>query len=204
MRHNIKDPYKILGIERDANEEAIQKAFREKAKVLHPDTTTDDKEKKEKEEQFKELNEAYSILSDPNKKAVNDSQTFGGSSNAQDFNNLYERMAGTAAGWFHFGGMGGMGNPDVSFHQTIQRSFDVNIFTLMLGADIEVVVSKGKKYNINIPPNTPANAHFQLDLDKNITLILTPRIHIPKLDKKQLKELKVVISSWEEAAPKEK
>ena len=201
MRHNIKDPYKILGIERDANEEAIQKAFREKAKVLHPDTTTDDKEKKEKEEQFKELNEAYSILSDPNKKAVNDNHS--GGFNESVLNSMYEKMAGMAGDWVHFG-MGGMGNPDVSFHQTIQRSFDVNIFTLMLGADIEVVVSKGKKYNINIPSNTPANAHFQLELDKNITLILIPRIHIPKLDEKQLKELKVVISSWEEAVPKEK
>lgn len=70
-----KDYYKILGVEKNASEDEIKKAYRKRALVHHPDrhanSTTD--EKKEQEKKFKEVGEAYKILSDPNKKARYDS-----------------------------------------------------------------------------------------------------------------------------------
>ncbi|MCL2316074.1 MAG: molecular chaperone DnaJ [Actinomycetia bacterium] len=62
------DYYQILGVTRDASPEAIKKAFRKKAMQVHPDVADDP----EAEEKFKAVNEAYEVLSDPQKKAVFD------------------------------------------------------------------------------------------------------------------------------------
>ncbi|MDR2196605.1 MAG: molecular chaperone DnaJ [Coriobacteriales bacterium] len=62
------DYYKILEIERDATESEIKKAFRRKARELHPDVN----KASDAEERFKELNEAYDVLSDAGKRAQYD------------------------------------------------------------------------------------------------------------------------------------
>ncbi|CAH1125479.1 unnamed protein product [Ceutorhynchus assimilis] len=70
-----KDYYKILGVERSATEDDIKKAYRKRALIHHPDrhSNASDAEKKEQEKKFKELGEAYGILSDPKKKTRYDS-----------------------------------------------------------------------------------------------------------------------------------
>lgn len=74
-RSKRKDYYKILGVDRNASEDDIKKAYRKRALVHHPDrhASASDNEKKEQEKKFKELGEAYGILSDPKKKARYDS-----------------------------------------------------------------------------------------------------------------------------------
>ena len=65
-----KDLYKILGVKKDANETDIKKAYRKGAIMFHPDKQShkSDEEKEVAEKMFKDLGEAYSILSDPKKK----------------------------------------------------------------------------------------------------------------------------------------
>jgi len=65
MPVEFKDYYKILGVPRTASEEEIKKAFRKLAREFHPDVA---KDKKAAEEKFKEINEAYEVLSDPEKR----------------------------------------------------------------------------------------------------------------------------------------
>lgn len=60
-----KDYYKILEVKRDASQEEIQKAFRKLARKYHPDVNKG----KEAEEKFKEVNEAYEVLKDPEKRS---------------------------------------------------------------------------------------------------------------------------------------
>ena len=65
MAVEFKDYYKTLGVARTASDEEIRKAFRKLARQYHPDVA---KDKKSAEEKFKEINEAYEVLSDPAKR----------------------------------------------------------------------------------------------------------------------------------------
>ncbi|MDN5347501.1 MAG: molecular chaperone DnaJ [Clostridia bacterium] len=87
-----RDYYEVLGVSRDATAEEIKKAYRRLARQYHPDMNPGNKEAEEK---FKEIQEAYEVLSDPEKRSRYDQ--FG--------------HAGTAGGP-DFGGFGGFGGSD--------------------------------------------------------------------------------------------
>ena len=65
---NKTDYYDIFGVSKSASADEIKKAYRKQALEWHPDRHKDDKEAAEK--RFKEINEAYQVLSDPQKKAA--------------------------------------------------------------------------------------------------------------------------------------
>jgi molecular chaperone DnaJ len=69
------DAYELLGVSRDADETQIKKAFRKLARELHPDVNPDDHESEAK---FKEVAEAYEILSDPERRATYDRYGYDG------------------------------------------------------------------------------------------------------------------------------
>ena len=69
MADNKRDYYEVLGLRKGAGEDDIKKAYRQLAKKYHPDMNPGDKDAEAK---FKEVNEAYAVLSDPEKKAQYD------------------------------------------------------------------------------------------------------------------------------------
>ncbi|MDO4477573.1 MAG: J domain-containing protein [Lachnospiraceae bacterium] len=122
-----RDFYEVLGIERGADEKKIKSAFRKKAKQYHPDTNPGDAEAEKK---FKEVNEAYAVLSDPEKKKLYDTYGMaafeegagaGGAGgyqnfNGQDFSDIFSQFfgggggfSGFTSGGSGFSGFGGQG-----------------------------------------------------------------------------------------------
>ncbi|PGH20428.1 hypothetical protein AJ80_03573 [Polytolypa hystricis UAMH7299] len=115
-----KDYYKILGVDKDASDHEIKKAYRRMAIQHHPDKNRD----AEKDDTlFKEIGEAYEILSDPQKRAAYDngddlidpSDMFGGRGGGASFSHM-GGMGGMGGG---MGGMGGMGGQNIRIDPNI-------------------------------------------------------------------------------------
>ena len=125
MAVSYKDYYKLLGVERDAKPEDISKAYKKLARKYHPDLNPGNKESEEK---FKEINEAYEVLKDPEKRKLYDQlgpdwqngQQF---QNGQGFENMHFNFNGQDMGgadfsdFFEtlFGGGGGRGSRGSQF-----------------------------------------------------------------------------------------
>ena len=86
-----KDYYSILQINRNASPEIIEKAYKTLVKKYHPDLQQSEESKKEAEEVLKNINEAYEVLSDKDKKQKYDSTLYDNTISKEDFNKLYEQ-----------------------------------------------------------------------------------------------------------------
>ena len=106
-----KDYYEILGVSKNATDEELKKAYRRLAKKYHPDAQQNEQDKKNAETKFKEISEAYSVLSDSTKRAQYDR-----------FGSNFEQAG--------FGGAGGYGN---GF-----GGFDFSGFGNGMGVDIDL------------------------------------------------------------------
>jgi molecular chaperone DnaJ len=124
-----RDYYEVLGVERNADEETLKKAYRKLAKKYHPDANPGDEAAAEK---FKEASEAYAILSDPQKRQQYD-----------QFGHAAFEGGGFDAGGFDFsdifGGMGGMGDIFDDLFGGGRRSSNPN--APMQGANVRARVS---------------------------------------------------------------
>lgn len=99
MADNKRDYYEVLGVDKSSDEQSIKKAYRKLAKQYHPDINPGDKEAEKK---FKEINEAYAVLSDSEKKARYDQYGHAG---------VDPNMGG--GGYGDFGGFGGFDFGDI-------------------------------------------------------------------------------------------
>jgi len=95
-----RDYYEILGVKKSSSLDEIKKAYRELALRFHPDRVPAE-QKKEAEEKFKEISEAYAVLSDPNKRALYDQYGHAGIDQryaeedifkGADFNSVFQGM----------------------------------------------------------------------------------------------------------------
>jgi molecular chaperone DnaJ len=102
----VEDPYKVLGISRDATKEEIKKAYRQKAKQYHPDLHPDDPDAAKK---MNEVNEAYDMLNNPEKYKREEQR------NSSAYQGTYQNPYGNAGGYQrgeYQGGFGGFGDFD--------------------------------------------------------------------------------------------
>ena len=162
-----KSLYETLGVSENASADEIKKAYRKLARKYHPDINKTD----EAQEKFKEINGAYEVLSDSEKKAKYDQfgdQMFGGQS-FQDFahsqgagvdlDEILRSMFGGGGGGFSGGfggggfggnsgfGGGGFGMPDLDLKTSITVPFNTSI----LGGKHHITLDGGESFDIKIP-----------------------------------------------------
>ncbi len=155
-----KSLYETLGVSENATADEIKKAYRKLARKYHPDINKDP----DAQDKFKEINAAYEVLSDPEKKAKYDQfgdQMFGGQ-NFHDFaqgqganvdlDEILRAMFGGGGGFGSSGGFGGFGSsgfgmPDLDVHSRITVPF----LTSVLGGKHQITTSDGERFDIKIP-----------------------------------------------------
>lgn len=168
------DYYDILGVSKSASADEIKKAYRKQALEWHPDRHKDDKEAAEK--RFKEINEAYQILSDPQKKSAYDQYghaafTPGGAPGGSPFGGGFQGRSGPFTYTYYSSGDGqnpfgnmdfgdpfdifaqffGGGNPfGQSVRQRPRYSISINFMEAAKGISKEISMD-GKKHKIKIP-----------------------------------------------------
>ena len=169
-----RDYYAVLGVSRDAGDDDIKKAFRQKAKQYHPDANPDDAAA---EARFKEVNEAYETLSDEEKRAAYD--RFG--PNWQQYQNLNGASPFTSRGEapFHdmsdvfesfFTGAGGGRRGQGGFHrradfpragQNIEQDVRISLREAYEGAQ-RIVSKDGRDITVRIPPGAANGSKVRL------------------------------------------
>ena len=171
---NGKDYYNILGVSKNASADDIKKAYRKLAREHHPDMV-DESDKAQAEKRFKEINEAYQVLSDPQKKKMYDQfghagpgfagagapgGGFGGDRAGQwgPFTYSYSSSGGTPFGdidpfdifedFFGFRGFGGARKPRKG--KNLYYEMHINFADAVHGAEKEINVESGK-IKVKIP-----------------------------------------------------
>ena len=152
MAENKRDYYEVLGLQKGASEDEIKKAYKKLARKYHPDLNPGDKTAEEK---FKELGEAYEVLSDPQKKARYDQFGFAGVDPSYgagagggaygggmdfDFGDL-----GDIFGSFFGGGFGGSSraNPNAPQRgESLRTSVNLTFEEAAFGCEKEVIIER--------------------------------------------------------------
>lgn len=193
---NKRDCYEVLGVSRDADEAAIKKAYRKLAKKYHPDTNVGNAQAEEK---FKEINESYDIIGNPEKRKLYDKYGYMAFQEGFDAKKAeeYEKYGGGFNGGFNpFEGhgsytSGGNGTYEFHFDGTNGGDIDDILKNLFGGSGFGEASGFGGGFNAD---RQGADAHADINIsfdeavngcDKNITLqgsdgrTQSLRVHIP-------------------------
>lgn len=159
---NKRDYYEVLGVAKTASADEIKAAYRKLALKWHPDRWVNgsDAEKKTAEENFKEAAEAYSVLSDTDKRAKYDQFGFAGEQmgggaggfdfGGMDINDFLRNIFGGGFGGFDFGGFGGFGGSSAESQQRTARGRDIRtsvkltLEEIATGCDKEVTIERAR------------------------------------------------------------
>lgn len=143
-----RDYYEVLGIQKGATEDEIKKAFKKKAREFHPDLHPDDPTCEDK---FKEVNEAYEVLSDAEKRSrydqfghdgVDGAPFEGGFGGFGDMGDILENIFGGFGGGFGFGGGGRSSANAPKRGQDINESVVIDFMEACNGKKHELKINK--------------------------------------------------------------
>lgn len=143
-----RDYYEVLGVSKNATDDELKKAYRKKAIQYHPDKNPGDKEA---EEHFKEVAEAYDVLSDPEKRSRYDQFGHAGLGGAagggfggggMSMEDIFSRFGDLFGG---FGGFGGFSDMGGGSRRRVRRGSDLRVRVKLSLADISKGVEKKVK-----------------------------------------------------------
>ncbi len=192
-----EDYYEILGVSKSASQDEIKRAYRKLALMYHPDKGGD-------QEKFKKVNEAYQILSDPQKRSQYDqfgkagAQGFSGSGGFSGQRGFEGFDFGGGGFEFSFGG-GGLGDIFGDFFSqafsTVQAQVEITPAQAVLGDKLQINVA-GDKIEFEIPSGTQDGTQFRIRGKgrKNRSgqkgdLIIEIRVRVPEKLSKEQEEL---------------
>jgi len=140
-----RDYYEILGVQKTADEKQLKSAFRKKAMGCHPDRHPDDPTA---EARFKELNEAYGILSDSQKRAAYDRMghaafeggSGGGAQGFGDFGDIFSQIFGGAGGGGFADMFGGAGRQQQARGSDLRYELEITLAESFAGKDMQITV----------------------------------------------------------------
>lgn len=158
-----KDYYTLLGVSRTATQEEIKKAYRKLALEHHPDRAGSASEAR-----FKEINEAYQVLSDAKKRANYDQ--FGSAEGTSGFGGAgginFDDIFGFGSGRRQ--GTGGFGNISDIFESVmgeamsqVQVEVAIKLTDLLLGNELQFRSPTGETISLKVPPNTRPGTTFR-------------------------------------------
>lgn len=165
----MNDPYRLLNVRRDAELDVIKQAYRKLAKKLHPDQNLGNKET---EQRFKDITQAYNLLSD--RKARRDYDRRRINAHGQHQRQTFKPGAGSASrGSWWTRGVGAMFDRMVGKFGYVARDrsaldpeqhqhIDVDFRTAVLGGKQRMTRSEGCDLDIDIPPGTDNNTMLRL------------------------------------------
>lgn len=174
-----KDYYDILGLKRGASADEIKRAYRTLALKYHPD-----KAGKEHEARFKEVNEAYQVLSDPKKRAAYDQfgsadGAFGGG-RGYGFEDIFSGGAGA----------GGLGDIFENFFgqafSQVHVELTVKLSQVLLGDTVDLQTPYGEQVSLRIPPGSTDGQTFRFPgkgqpyRQGRGDLLITVRVRLPQ------------------------
>ena len=170
------DYYKILGVDKNIPQKDVRAAYRKRAKLFHPDLHPNDPKAKAK---FQALNEAYDVISDPEKRAKYDqygekwqqADTFQGQAGGnaegnpfegfdfsgygeggEGFSSFFQDLFGGGAHFRTAGfGYGTQGRPDSG---QMEAKVNIDLYTALLGGEITIQLSNGQKLKLKVKPET--------------------------------------------------
>ncbi len=187
----MKDYYNILGVSESASEEEIKSAYKALAKKFHPDKNNGNKRMEEK---FKEMSEAYNILSDPKRRREYDTmRRFGGRSGSasqgysdnfseSELNDFIKNFKGAGKSYGFGGGASfseildemffGSSAQSPKTHMELSVPFEKSI----LGGDVDFVMQGGKKIRVRLPEGINDGEQLRIHQNQSPDILLTVRI----------------------------
>jgi DnaJ-class molecular chaperone len=159
------DPYSVLGVNKDASQDEIQKAYRRLAKKLHPDLNPGDKKS---EEQFKELSAAYDLLGDADKRARFDRGEIDASGAERPQQHYYRDFAHQDSPYANEGGYADFAGDDILSHifgqqgranvrlrgSDLHYHLDLDFLDAVNGGVRQITLPDGAHLEVNVPPGT--------------------------------------------------
>jgi curved DNA-binding protein len=181
------DYYKILGVDKNIPQKDVRSAYRKRAKQFHPDLHPNDPKAKAK---FQALNEAYDVISNPEKRAKYDkygeqwrnadayenASGFGGGGGnpfegfdfssfghgGGGFSSFFQDLFGGAGPRFHASSGFGSQYSTPQDDGDVESKVTIDLYTALLGGDVIVKLPNGKKVKLKIKPETQEGTKVRL------------------------------------------